>query len=987
MCRRIFVIASICFGAYSPVCLAQSRVASADLTGSVRDLSDAVVPNARVTATHIDTNLERSTLSGSDGEFILPAMPLGLYRVRIELDGFRPEVREQIELQLGSAPHLEVTLHPAAVVETIIVEGAAPLLEPHRTVIANVISQQQIDSLPINGRNFIAFAAITGGVAPDRLPLQGATATSGLAFAGQRARSNNITVDGLDNNDETVGGVRATFSQEAVREFQVLTHSYSAEFGKASGGVVNIVTKSGTNLPSGTLFGYFRDATLNAKEHFEQFDPAGQEIDTPKAPYRQEQYGGILGGPIKRNRTFFFGSFERLAIDANNFVTIDSAAIDLLNKAGFPVTAGHVSYPVTTNQLVLKVDHNLGAGQMLNVRYNYGGGYNGNVETWGGLVAESRGAALDNRDHMLVASYTAVLSSHIVNEARAQFANRKQSLLGLDPSCAGICDADDEGGPTVEISGVADAGRNRVTPQRRDNTRYQVLDVLSYQTGRHLWKGGVDFNAVDHPNSSLPLHFGGRYIFTPLPAIPGLLPTPLTALQAFSLGLPAAYVQGFGNPEAPYLTQDVATFVQDQWRLSPSVTLNSGLRYQKQFWPARTYSVPPIGSYPIPPDSNNLAPRLGIAWDPAKDGRFRLHAAYGIYYDNIISATVGVADIVNGAPNGVRTLVLRFPQSVGAWTAPGHRLPEPPAGTYPSLIFAIDPNLKTSYSHQLSFGSERQLGSETTLSANFVYSRGFNQLGTIDFNPIVTSLGPGRRPQDIGAVAGTSASILQYTSYGESWYRGLIVSMGRRLAGRSQFLATYVLSKTEDNSSDFQSAFLPQNNGAGRNPADTRGLPQGFDPSLERGPSLQDQRHRFVFSGAYEGPYGVRLSGLVSAGSGVPFNILAGSDLNGDGDGGNFPTDRARVNPADPSTTVPRNAGRLPSEVTVDIRLSRRFRAGKASIEPLFEVFNLFNRVNYTDVNNVFGAGAFPANPLPTYGQFQRAAAPRQAQVSARIHF
>jgi hypothetical protein len=866
-------------------------------------------------------------------------------------------------------------------------------------VVGASVSQQQIEQLPINGRNFISFSLLTPGVIADRMPLQGASATSGLSFAGQGARSNNITVDGLDNNDEVVGAVRATFSQEAVREFQVVTQSASAEFGKASGGIVNIVTKSGTNVPAGSAFMYLRNDALNAKEHFEQFDPDGQPIDQPKAPYRQKQLGGVFGGPIKKDHAFYFGSFERLDATANNFVTIDDKSVvnvsgqpvgtaaDILRRAGFPIDTGHVPYDVTANQFVVKVDYNIRSTDTLTLRYNYADGSNGNTETWGGLVAMSRGAALTNTDHMFAASHAAILSPRVVNELRFQVAGRKQSLLGLDPTCDGPCDREDEGGPTVEISGGPAAGRNRLTPQIRNNVRYQALDTLSYQMGKHLWKTGVDFNVVDHTEATLPLHFGGRYIFAPLPAIPGVLPAPVTAIQALALGLPAAYIQGYGNSNAPYLTRDLSAFVQDQWRVGQRLTVEAGARYQTQFWPDHVYDVPGLGSYRIPPDRNNLAPRVGLAWRPSGDSNTFIHTAYGLYYDNVISAIVAVADHINGASDGVRTLVLRFPQSVAGWNAPGRRLPESAVGTFPSLIISVDPNLKTSYSHQFSLGVDRELPGRATVSINFLYARGFNQIGTIDYNPLVPRLGPGRRPEDVNGIAGTSASILQYTSYGETWYRGLTVSVRKRLMERYELQASYVLSKAEDNTSDFQSAFVPQTEGEGRDPNNPNGLPIGFDPLLERGPSLQDQRHRFVFSGSYEARGGIRLAAIGIIGSGVPFNILAGTDLNGDGDGGTFPTDRARLNPTDPGSAVPRNAGRLNAEATVDLRLSRTFRLGSTRVEPMVEVFNLFNRVNYTDINNVFGVGRFPDQPLPTYGQFQRAAPPRQAQLVVRIVF
>jgi hypothetical protein len=748
----------------------------------------------------------------------------------------------------------------------------------------------------------------------------------------------------------------------------------------------------------GTAFGYFRDDALNAKEYFEQFDPSGAPAPRAKAPYRQTQWGGVIGGPVRRDRTFYFASFERLNVGANNFVAIDdttpvivpgrppSTAAGLLRAAGFPVDTGHVPYDVRTNQFLAKLDHNLRGTQTLALRYSYADGYNENLESWGGLVARSRGALLDSTDNMFSASHQAVPSARTVNELRFQLAHRDQKVLPLDPTCLGVCDQVDEGGPTVEISGVASAGRHRTSPQLRRNTRYQALDTLSYQQGPHLWKAGVDFSVITHPGSTLPLHFGGRYIFAPLPPIAGLLPSGASAIQAFALGLPAAYVQGYGTYERPYTTSDLGLFVQDNWEIHPRLTVQGGLRYQTQFWPGRTYTVPGYGAYELPQDGNNFAPRIGFNWSVPGSGDTSVRAAYGIYYDNLVSATLGIAEIINGAADGVRTMVARFPLSVPAWNAPGRRLPENALGPFPRLIISLDPDLKNSYAHQFSAGVDRVIGT-FTVGADFSYVRGLNQLGTIDYNPIVTSLGAGRRPLDVDGRAGTSASLLQYTSYAGTWYRGLSLSVRKRFSGRSQFQASYVLSKAEDVSSDFQSAFLPQDNGQGRDPGNPKGLPVGFVPDSERGPAQQDQRHRFVFSGWYEAPAGIEISGIVYAGSGVPFNILAGTDLNGDGDGGNFPSDRARQTPGDPSSAVRRNSGRMPNEATVDMRISRRFSMGSVNIEPIFEVFNLLNRTNFTEVNSVFGVGAFPTTPLPTYGQFIRAAPPRQAQIAARLTF
>ena len=988
MSSKLFRLIALVLIVASPELLfAQSRVTSADLAGTVLDESRAVLPGVSLIVTHIDTGIDRLAVSGGDGRFLIPALPPGLYRLRAELQGFAPSVVERLELALGGSTSIAITMMVARLNEGVVVVAETPIVELQRAVLATTVSQQQIEGLPINGRNFISFSLITPGAMSDRIPVQGATGTTGLSFAGQRGRSNSITVDGLDNNDSTVGSVRATFSQEAVLEFQVLAQGYTAEFGKASGGVVNIVTKSGGNVPAGSAFVYVRDDALNAKEYFERFTPSGQPLDQPKSPFGQKQWGGVLGGPIRKNRTFYFGSFERLDITASNFVTIDSAAADVFRRAGFAVETGHVPYDVTSNQGVFKIDHHISRAQHQTLRYNFATGVNENLEPWGGLIARSRGGALDNRDHMFAGSHTSLVSASLVNELRFQIARRDQGVFALDPTCNGRCDANDEGGPTVEVSGVANLGRQRTTPQIRNNIRYQALDTVSYQRGRHLLKAGIDFNLVDQLKATLPLQFGGRYVFTPLPAIPGVLPGPVTALQAFSLGLPAAYVQGYGNPDAGYYDLDVSTFLQDQWRVKDDLTVQAGVRYQRQFWQTRAYHVASVGTYDIPADRNNIAPRVGFNWDPTGTGALSIHSAYGVYHDLIIGAVVGVPDIVNGS-TGVRTLVMRFPQSVTPWNAPGRRLPESAVGAYPSLVTALDPDLETSYSHQLSAGIDREIGGSVAVSANLVLSRGLQQLGTIDYNPLVPSLGAGRRPEDVDGRPGTSASVLQYTSYGTATYRGLSLSVRKRLARGTQFLASYVLSKTDDDSTDFQSLFIPQNNGAGRDPSDPGGLPRGFVASDEKAPSISDQRQRFVFSGSYVGPYALQVAGIVSVGSGLPFNVVAGTDLNGDGDGGNFPVDRARENPADPSTAVGRNTGRMPMEATVDLRVSRRWRlAGRTTIEPMFEVFNLLNRANFTAINNVFGTGAFPGAPLPGYGQFQRAAAPRQAQVAVKVVF
>ena len=282
----------------------------------------------------------------------------------------------------------------------------------------------------------------------------------------------------------------------------------------------------------------------------------------------------------------------------------------------------------------------------------------------------------------------------------------------------------------------------------------------------------------------------------------------------------------------------------------------------------------------------------------------------------------------------------------------------------------------------------RQLASELALTVSGIATKGNRYVSSIDYNPLMPSLGPGRRPADLNNIAGTSASVLQYTPWGESWYRGLLVSATKRFSRGSQAMVSYTLSKAEDTISDFISS-PPQDQGRGRDPQHPEGLPLGFSRSAERGPSLQDQRHRFVATGVQELPFEFQVSGIFTAGSGRPYNIIAGVDLNGDGDATVSPgPDRARTTPTDPSTSIGRNTGRLPRERRLDARVSKRIRVGpRSTLSLTLDMLNLLNRTNFTDVNRVFGIGAYPSAPLPTFGQFTQAGPPRQLQIGARFSF
>jgi outer membrane receptor protein involved in Fe transport len=991
-----FLVVVLLVALVPQVLFAQSRLTAADLQGTVLDQSGGALPGVTVVATNAATNQSRSAVTDREGRYYIGALPPGVYAISAELSGFAAQKRNEVRLVIGQLAELNFTLKAGAS-EAIVVSARAPVVDTTETSVSTVVGQEQIDSLPTNGRNFLSFTVITPGVTTDRTPQQGASATSGLSFGGQRARSNNIMVDGVDNNDPVVGAVRSTFSQEAIQEFQVLTNSYSAEFGKASGGVVNIITRSGTNDHHGNAFDFFRNASLNSKGQFERFDVFGNSINQDKAPFKQSQYGFTLGGPIKRDQTFYFLSAEKLDTHTSNFVTIDPAAAALLNANGFPVELGNVPYQYTLDQYLAKIDQQWKPAHNLTLRANYANLLNENIEPFGGITSRSRGAAQHRKDTSVAASETDILSSRWINELRGQWAKEDQLIESLDPNCNGPCDTNFKGGPTVEIIGVASVGRQRFTPQPRNNTRYQLKDTISFFSGNHSLKTGFDYNDVKTQFTALPLHFGGRFIFAALPAIPALgILQPISSLQAFAAGVPAAYVQGYGTTGASYNDPDFAFFAQDDWTVTPRLVVKAGLRYQRQFMYTTPYTVTIPGgtyTYKIPQDTNNWGPRLAASLDLMGNGRSTLHGAWGIFYDNQILANAQIGDGINGAANGVRTLVARIPTSIGAWRAPGHKLPEPTT-PYPSLVISPDPGLQTPYSQQAAVGYDHALGSTMSVSVDGLFVRGHHQLGTIDYNPVIPALGAGRRPNDINGVAGTSASILQYTSFGETWYKGLTLSLNKRLSDNFQFLVSYTLSKADDTSTDFQSAFIVMNNGGGRDPNNPTGLPIGFDPNSEKGPATQDQRHRLVVSGLYQFPWQVQFATILSAASGRPYTPLAGVDLNGDGDGGAFPSDRARTNPADPATAVRRNSQTMKGQFNIDTRLSKKFAfGGGKAVEGIIDVFNLLNHTNYTEINNIFGTGAFPNAPQKdaqgrvTYGTYTEALPGRQIQLAAKLIF
>ena len=956
---------------------AQTGTTGAAIAGTVRDETGAPATGAVITVTELSTNLTRTAATDDRGRYLLAALPLGSYHLRAEHPRFQAATRDGVVPGVGQILVVDLTLTLAAA-ETISVEHEETSGSLAGVAVASVVGERALAGLPTNGRDFVAFTLLTPGVAAERIPAVGQAVSSGLSFAGQRARSNNVMVDGFDNNNLYTGAVAATFSQEAVREFQVLAASFPAEFGGASGGIVNTVTRSGSNELHGSAFFYMRDDALNAKSYFEEYDVYGKAIDAPKAPYAQAQWGATLGGPLRKDRSFFFLSYEQFDVDASTFVTMNTDVADALRRNGFRVDLGAVPYAIATRSALAKLDHNFGPTHRLLVRGQFSRDTDETVEPFGGIVARSHGLVQKRTDLGLAASLTSVFASGLLSEARLQVANRNWTFNALDPTCGGPCDGFDQGGPEITLPGLAVAGRQFNSPTPGSNLVVELEEALTRVAGRHAVKAGVGLRFIDR-EQAVAQDMGGRYTFAG--------PNPL---QAFELGLPVQYTQGYGDPTSSGTSWMGSLFAQDRWRVTPKLTLEAGARYQWYVLGTPTVTVSDLGgttlTYDIP-DHGDLAPRLAAAFDPNGHGRTSLHAAFGVFHDYPLLLIPTVTEVHDGVD--LLSLQTSLPLSAQAWRSPDRRLPQPPS--FPSRVVTGGPGFRVPLSRALSLGLDQELRQGLKLAVDLLWVRGKRQIGPIDYNPTVPELGARRRPNDIGGIAGTSASITQLTNYGESWYKGLTLSLRRRSAHLEAQVA-YTLSKADDLGSDVI-AFPNQaeDPGRGRDPADPAGFPLGFDAQAFRGPSAVDQRHRFVASGVAELPWRLRLSGVVTLASGRPYTALAGADLNGDG---NPVSDRARRVATDPNSRVGRNSELTPDYASVDLRLSRRVSLSRRlALDLIAEAFNLLDRANFSDVNNTFGPGAYPTNPQldpsgqATYGRATRSYAPRQVQLAARLSF
>jgi hypothetical protein len=958
------------------------------LEGTVTDPSGGVVPGTLLRATDQQRAASFATTTNSDGHFHFPVLPVGTYELSARHPGFDIWLRKDIEVTVGARGNLNVKLLVAGAPESVVVRDAAPAVETTRSQVSATVSARSISNLPVNGRNFLDFVLLTPGVT------RGSRGVFDLTFGGQR-KMNLVRVDGADNDNtfftealgfSASGQAPYQFSMASVQEFQVNSSSYSAELGRAGGGVINVVTRSGTNEYHGSAFWYYRDRSMNAN------DVVNKLNGLAKAPYHFNQFGGTLGGPLLRNKFFFFLTYDgqrstltnlvRLNLPAGFSLSSDPAVASFQRTALDYLTPRAASWLRTFDQDVVfaRADWRVAPTHLLSGRWNRQRFTGGNQESRPAqrISLERTGASLSSTDTLAVSLLSSPSPSLANTFLFAYIRSREPGFSnGVNPEANVL-----EGGQLVLT-----IGRQPNSPRRNDIDRLQWSDVMSLPRGRHALKFGADvlpnwitfFTAVN---------FSGTFRFTSLEsfgrslaAAPPALPDQRRYVQAFS----GEAAHGVRNH--PDFT-DYGAFAQDEWRLHPRLTLNLGLRYDLQVIhkpsvrnPSPELAAAGLDTSELRTDTNNLAPRLGIAWSPFPTDQLVLRAGYGIYFARTPSIITASTYFQNGATVETRTfvggtpdagLIPSYPNTICGPPDPSGAPPNcaaPSAGSGNTLLQFFAPRYTQPYTQQGSLGMEFQVKQDCLVSAGYLVVKGTHLQRVRDVN-----LGTPATPTPIG-IAGTATTlsyqkftlprpitsfgrILLFESTASSIYHALVVTFEKRFSRGFQFSATYTFSKIIDDNPEPIAV----------NPGLTDGLllSDASNPRADRASGVNDQRHRFVVSGLWQprSPASIRwrpvrvllsdweFSGIFTAQTGLPYSAVVSADLNGDDNSANDRT---------PGTG--RNSFFLPRMISLDPRVTRNIPLRERTrLQILAESFNILNHSNVSAISTTqFAVSNLPA--------------------------
>jgi len=944
------------------------------IVGVVTDSQGGVLPGVTLTARNADTGMTRTAVTEADGRYRLAGLPPGRYDIRSELSGFAPVEVKDLTLTIGLEMARNISLQLQSVQESVTVTGASPIVETTKTDVSGVITQQQIDTLPLGTRQPVALALLMPGTSQDAVRPRKFNANLG---AGAFTNAGAFLIDGVWNKEPCTGEPRQDFPQTAIREFKVNLSNATAEFGWTASGVVTIATRSGTNLLSGEAFEYFRDKSLNTENKFEEL--ATQTNGSPKPNYRRNQFGGAIGGPIVRDKLHFFASIERTKED--KYITVSTGKSQF-----YSALEGIFPEPEYSNTYFAKADWQINHQQSLFARFA-GQQQDYTCDSCGGLAAFNTDGGINQPRRSFAGGHTWVISSRMLNELRAQY-----SFYGYYPHPVYDATVFDFGSypaqrltqfmPTFSFPSLSygwTAGLYVLQWAK------EVRDDFSITTGRHAFKFGGGIRSMpsqdDVPPNMGVWTFSSDQPFDGTSATMANLRTPIL----FTAAMPSI------RRNLPNIYEEV--YVQDEWRPVSNVTLNLGLRwdYQAQllntgldfndpnmFPTTGTARQIPSVDFTHRGDKDNFAPRVGLAWDINGNGGTVARAAYGIYY-NPIWATTMRGEQTNFRQGAITISNPSYPDPYGG------RDPLSFASTAPQNISIVDNNLQNQKAMAVTGGISQGISRTLALHADVV----FNHITGV---PMLTNTNPrtngttGVRPlPQFGRVD-------QLQNLGENKYKALLLRLEKRLEHNYQFLISYTLAKGEGN--------IPFTGNSGR-------VTDSQNPGLDWGPTANDRRHVLVASGAYLLPAGVQIGAVWTIRTTMPFNAVAGADLNGDGLVSDFVpgTTRAMGNRDNATVLEAANAYRatlglapIPASQldsndynAVDVRVNKSFAlGGRRKIDLIAQVFNVLGRDNLAASGGAGGQNGVPPGwtlnvRSDAFGRINQAYNLQQAELAIRV--
>ncbi len=912
---------------------ALAQRSAGEIEGRVVDADGAVLPGVAVTANNDATGISRSATTGVDGSYQLFAVPIGTYTVIYTLDGFSEVIQQGVVVNVARTTTIEVTMQLATVEETITVTSAPPLINQSPAV-GTVVTQSEIDNLPMNGRQFANLGVLAPGttLAYNSDPTKPGQLTVNLN--GGNGRNVNYVIDGGDNTDDTIGGALQNFNLEAVEEFNIQTMQYKAEFGRSSGGVLSVVTKTGSNELNGSVWGYFRDDSLNAKTQTEK--NAG--ID--KQAYERQQFGFAIGGPFVKDRAHWFATYEKTERDTNYAVSTGGA---------FPTFDGIVTaLPFEDELITAKGTVDLNPSNYLQVRY----GYQKNDDKYGAsaLAAPTSLGTITNEYESVLGGWTSQISSNMLNEFLYQYTSFDNVIAP---------DSDD---PFIYYPGGFHTGENLNTPQSTHQRKRQYRDDFTWTMDlggrRHDWKAGVNY--IDEPT------LGGDF-------------TTGTAGQFFAeedaLGSEIVLIQiygGFFVNETP--VEQLNLYLQDDFYVSDRLTLNLGIRYDQwtgfdldqrnnSIWQVlrdqRLYTEPHFADFfnddgVLDEDDDNFAPRVGFTYDVKGDGRHLVRGGYGTYFDfPYTNATILFPAAAVQSQYGI---IYEHVNDNGIpGFQPGDPLPpnqiEDPELGGPAEV--ASPTLATPYSDQASLGYSWQVND--WLGLNF-------EAVSIDYHDIPYRFRPNTIDPATGVRRfepfGLPTFFRLWMGNGRATYEGFNIG-GRIRQEDFELQGFYTYSEAEGNvlagADEFRitGAEYQADVGGARTRRDVSCNPLNPLDNACFGPLYTDAEHRITLGGLYRGPWGMVYSGVLRYRSALPYDEHADADLNGDG----FDLDlRPGVSHV--------NSGRGFDFTQLDLRVSKEFEIGEDfGLELIVDAFNVFDDENPARPDRFGVASNFAGDP------------------------